>query len=53
MISYETKEIDEVLRELNTSKDGLSSTEAQKRLEENGRNEIKEKKKKSWFKIFL
>lgn len=53
MISYETKEIDEVLRELNTSKDGLSSTEAQKRLEGNGRNEIKEKKKKSWFKIFL
>ena len=47
MTCYETKQIDETLDELKTSKNGL------KRLEADGKNELKEKKKKSWIKIFL
>lgn len=53
MTCYETKQIDETLDELKTSKNGLSEAEALKRLEADGKNELKEKKKKSWIKIFL
>ena len=53
MTCFETKQIDETFAELKTSKNGLSEEEALKRLEADGKNELKEKKKKSWFKIFL
>lgn len=47
-----TKE--EVLKELNVvEKEGLSSVEAQARLEKYGPNKLQEKPKKHWFKIFL
>ncbi|MFA5747443.1 MAG: cation-transporting P-type ATPase [Candidatus Paceibacterota bacterium] len=36
--------VDEIFRKFSSSKTGLSSQEAQKRLEENGPNEISEKK---------
>jgi Ca2+-transporting ATPase len=47
------KKIDDILAELRTSLQGLSSEEAEKRLEEYGRNELKEKKKKTPFMMFL
>ena len=47
------KKIDDILAELRTSLQGLSSEEAEKRLEEYGRNELKEKKKKTLFIMFL
>ncbi|MEJ5300413.1 MAG: cation-translocating P-type ATPase [Thermodesulforhabdaceae bacterium] len=40
-------EIDEIFRLLNSSKEGLSSEEASKRLQEFGPNELEEKKKRS------
>ena len=43
----------EVLDELKTSESGLSSAEAQKRLEENGANKLKEGKKESLFHRFM
>ena len=42
-----------VLKELNSSKDGLTSSEAQKRLEENGKNKLVAAKKKSIIRRFL
>ncbi|MCK9433193.1 MAG: cation-transporting P-type ATPase, partial [Candidatus Omnitrophica bacterium] len=36
--------VEEIFRKFSSSKTGLSSQEAQKRLEENGPNEISEKK---------
>ena len=47
------KKIDDILAELRTSLQGLSSEEAEKRLEEYGLNELKEKKKKTPFVMFL
>ena len=45
-----TKE--EILRILKTSKEGLSSEEALKRLKNDGKNELKEKKEKSLLEMF-
>ena len=45
-----TKE--EILRILKTSKEGLSSEEALRRLKNDGKNELKEKKEKSLLKMF-
>lgn len=54
MKNYENLSVEESLEDLKTdSKLGLSSDEAAKRLQENGLNEITEKKRKSWVKIFL
>ncbi len=50
---YSCKSISDSLNELNTTKDGLSQEEASKRLNSYGYNELKEKKKDSWLKIFL
>ncbi len=47
------KEKDEVISALSTSKDGLSSKEAEKRLSENGKNKLRESGSESLFKRFL
>ncbi len=52
--SYEQQSIDELVEQIGTSTvEGLSEDEAKKRLEINGLNELKEKKRKSWFQIFI
>ena len=43
----------EVLQQLNASEDGLSAAEAQKRLEENGKNRLEAAKGKSLFRRFM
>ncbi|AAM07430.1 TPA: calcium-translocating P-type ATPase, SERCA-type [Methanosarcina acetivorans] len=50
---YYDREISSVLEELKTSEEGLSSEEAEKRLEEYGKNELKEKEKVSVLRLFL
>lgn len=45
--------IDEILSYQKTTKNGLSSVEAQKRLLEYGKNELPHKKKDSIFKLFI
>ena len=50
---YYDQEISSVFEELRTSEEGLSSEEAEKRLEEYGKNELKEKEKISVFRLFL
>lgn len=45
--------VDEVLKELKTSRNGLSREEALRRLEEYGRNELVEEKKAGPLKLFL
>ena len=51
--TYYQKKAEQVLKELGTSTSGLSDSEAKKRLEKYGPNEIKEEKKISPLKIFL
>src|SRR3989338_5364090 len=48
-----SKKADDVLKELNVAAGGLSSSEAKRRLEQYGLNEIKEEKKISPLKIFI
>lgn len=50
---WHQKNIDEVIEDLGSSFEGLSSSEAQKRLEEYGPNELKEIKKKTPLSMFL
>ena len=50
---WHQKEINTVIEDLDSSLRGLSSEEAQKRLEEYGPNELKEEKKKTWLVMFL
>ncbi|MDE5855743.1 MAG: hypothetical protein K2H06_01720, partial [Anaeroplasmataceae bacterium] len=53
-IKFEQKSIEETKEILNTdSEKGLTAEEAEKRISLYGPNELQEKKKKSWFKIFL
>ena len=47
------KKIEEIYKLLDSSKDGLSSSEVQKRLEKDGFNELIEKKSRSKLSIFL
>ena len=47
------QETDRLMKDLNTSPEGLSQTEAQQRLQENGPNQLKEAKKKSSLTLFL
>ena len=47
------KNTQEVLKLLNTSLNGLSKDEADKRLKNHGYNELKEKEKSSVIKLFL
>ena len=50
---YYNLEMDEVYRILNSDKDGLCNKEANKRLEENGYNKLKEEKQKNILLKFL
>ncbi len=50
---YHNKEANEVLEELNTSKNGLTSSKAEELLQKNGPNALKEGKKKSLLMMFL
>jgi len=52
-MQWHQKKADDVLSELKTEAKGLSAAEAEKRLEKYGPNELKEKKKKSAFAMFL
>ena len=46
-------EVDEVFEAVNSSAEGLSSAEAEKRLQENGKNKLAEAKKVSMFSRFI
>ena len=52
MKSY-LEETEDVFKEVNSSKKGLSSSEAEKRLEENGKNKLNEAKKATIFQMVL
>lgn len=52
-MKYYCSEIDDVLTQARSSRDGLSSAEAQKRLAENGKNKLAEGKKDSLVKRFF
>lgn len=47
------QETEELMNGLNTAPEGLSQAEAQKRLQENGPNQLKEAKKKTTLSLFL
>lgn len=50
---YYLREKESVMEELNTSLNGLSSEEAEKRLQENGKNKLAEAKGKSLVRRFI
>lgn len=50
---FHTKNIEDSLKYLDCSVDGLSSSEADKRVQHYGKNRLKEAKKNTLFKIFL
>ena len=50
---FYNKDIEKIIIDLETSKDGLKSSEAKKRLEKYGKNELPKKKSDSVLKIFL
>ncbi|WP_410507799.1 calcium-translocating P-type ATPase, SERCA-type [Methanosarcina hadiensis] len=50
---YYDQDISSVFGELRTSEKGLNPEDAEKRLEEYGRNELKEKEEASIFKLFI
>lgn len=52
-MNYCLSQVDDVLQELKTSKDGLTSEEAGKRLEQSGKNKLAEAKKDSLLKRFF
>ncbi|MGM0603252.1 MAG: cation-translocating P-type ATPase [Bacillota bacterium] len=52
-IRYYSKKVKELFDELNTSKDGLTESEAKKRLEKYGENELKAGKQKSLTALFF
>lgn len=53
LMRWHQKKTDEVIEDLGSSLKGLSPEEAEKRLQEYGPNELKEKKKKTVFMMFL
>lgn len=52
-MKFYLEETDRVFSEVKSSPAGLSSAEAEKRLEENGKNKLKEAEKESIFKKFI
>ena len=52
-MQFYNKNIEDIFDELNTSESGLSSKEADIRILKYGKNELEEKKKKSWLFKFL
>lgn len=52
-MDYYRQEIEDVLKEVETNKNGLSKVEVTKRLERDGYNEIKDKDKIPTWKLFL
>lgn len=52
-MSYYSKKVEKVFEELNSSKKGLDSAEARRRIEKYGKNELVEKEGISALKIFL
>ncbi len=52
-MNYYCESADDALRELRSSSDGLSSAEAEKRLDENGKNRLKDAPTKSLLRRFL
>ena len=52
-IPFWSKKAEEVLKELESSPDGLTDEEAKKRLEKYGYNTIKEKEKLTTFELFI
>ncbi len=52
-MNYYQNEAEEVITSLSSSENGLSQTEAEKRLAENGKNKLKEAKKISNFRRFI
>jgi Ca2+-transporting ATPase len=50
---WHSMEVEEVLRELNVDKEGLTAEEASKRLGKYGYNELKEKKRRTALQMFL
>ncbi len=53
VMKHYLEEAEKVLSELNTSENGLSAAEAEKRLAQNGKNKLKEAEKESLFKKFI
>ena len=53
MKSFYSKSVNETLKELNTSKEGLTDQEASLRLQQNGENSLEAKKKTNYFLKFL
>ena len=53
MGEWHSFQADKTLSELGTRKGGLSSEEAEKRLEEHGFNELKEERKRTLFEMFI
>ncbi len=53
LMNWYSEPMDKVLSELNTSEDGLSTEEAEKRLKEHGENRIKESEMDSPLKILV
>ena len=47
------KSVDDVLKDVNSTENGISSKEAEKRLEQNGKNKLKEPKKDGIVKKFI
>lgn len=52
-MEFYSKKLEDVLSQLGTTQDGLSSAEAEKRLAENGKNELSQGKKKSLLAKFF
>ena len=52
-MKYYTKEIEEVMKEFQTSEDGLTSEQAQELLVKNGKNELPKPKQDSVIKLFF
>ena len=47
------KSVDDVLKDVDSTENGISSKEAEKRLEQNGKNKLKEPKKDGIVKKFI